>query len=102
MSSPTSTLFIGHYERIWHAVDAVTGGHRTIIAAYATNAVKKFDDAVIKSGRFTLAQAVQLKERRVAVVKALAAANPGPENKAVRASKRKPRVAAWAAEDSGG
>ena len=96
------TLFIGHYERIWHAVDAVTDGHRTIIAAYATNAVKKFDDAVLQSGRFTLAQAVQLKERRVAVVKALAAANPGPENKAVRASKRKPLVAAWAAEDSGG
>jgi hypothetical protein len=96
------TLFIGHYERLWHVVDAVTGGHRTILAAYATGAVKKFDDAVLQCGRFTLAQAVQLKERRVAVVKALAAANPGPENKAVRASKRKPLVAAWAAEDSAG
>ncbi len=96
------TLFIGHYERLWHAVDAVTDGHRTILAAYATTAVKKFDDAVLQSGRFTLAQAVQLKERRVAAVKALAAANPGPENKAVRASKRRPLVAAWAAEDSAG
>ena len=65
------TLFVGKYESVWHSVNAVTKGNRTIIAAYASQTIKRFDDVVIKSGKYTFAEANDLKERRKVLIKGL-------------------------------
>ena len=87
------TLFIGHYES---SVNAVTGGNRTIVAAYATNAVKNFDDAI--RGRYSFEQADELRRHRVAAVKRIAAAYP--RDKATRGRIRGHFTAEWRASDS--
>ena len=65
------TLFIGKYDKVWHSVKAVISGNRTIIAAYSTTQVQKFDNAAIKSGKFTYREAETLKEERKLLIKSL-------------------------------
>ena len=91
------TLFIGHYESVWHSVDSVTDGDRTIVAAYATKAVQTFDRAAIQSGRYTFEQAMALQAYRVDQVKALRV----EQDKVVRGAQRKALTDMWRQQDGG-
>ena len=95
VSNRHGTLFIGHYEELWHAVNAVSSGNRTIIAAYAVQKVSDFDRAI--QGRYTFEQAHDLWRHRVAAVKWIASAQP---DKKERAGVRKEHTSAWKASDA--
>ena len=57
------TLYIGSYKSIWHMVNKVTKGQRTIIAAYAREDVKVFDRAIQQ--HYSPEDAVALLNKRV-------------------------------------
>jgi len=88
------TLFIGHYERLWHAVNAVTDGNRTIIAAYAGQKVADFDRAI--RGRYTFEQALELRRYRVNAVKWMALSEPDLKKREIV---RNGHTSAWKARD---
>ena len=94
------TLFIGHYEQLWHAVNKVETGNRTILAAYAVQKVTDFATAI--EGRYTFQEAEDLRYHRCAVVTWIKQTHPGRINKTMRESIRKPLTEEWKAIDLAG
>ena len=62
------TLFIGSYKSIWHSVQEVTSGTRTIIAAYAREDVAVFDRTI--RNIYTPKEAIAMKDERVKILRA--------------------------------